>query len=279
MRSRSIRGLNTKGFHRLHYTEWGSPGDPVVICVHGLSQNARSFDALADKLAATHHVACLDVVGRGKSDWLENPAGYNYAQYMADANALIARLGVDRVDWVGTSMGGLVGLMLAAMANSPVRRLVINDIGPFVPQAALKRIGSYMTQDNRFADMAAFEAYLRKVYAPFGLLSDDQWQRIASHGARQNDDGTISPSYDPAIADAFRQGPMSDVDLWPFWDSITCPTLVLRGADSDILLTETAREMTQRGPNAKVIEFAGIGHAPTLQGGDQIAAVEEFLNA
>lgn len=279
MRSRSIRGLNTQGFHRLHYTEWGSPDDPVVVCVHGLSQNARSFDALADKLSATHHIACLDVVGRGKSEWLLEPSGYNYPQYMADANALIARLGVDRLDWVGTSMGGLIGIMLAAMPNSPIRRLVVNDIGPFVPKAALDRLGSYMTRDNRFADMASFEAYLREVYAPFGPLSDDQWRTMASHGARHNDDGTFSPIYDPAIGDAFRQGPMSDVDLWTLWDSITCPTLVLRGAESDILLAETAREMTQRGPVTKLVEFAGIGHAPTLQASDQIAAIEDFLNA
>jgi len=279
MRSRSIRGLNTKGFHRLHYTEWGSPGDPVVVCVHGLSQNARSFDTLAAKLEATHHVVCLDVAGRGQSGWLDDPAGYNYAQYMADANALIARLGVDRIDWIGTSMGGLIGLMMAAMANSPVRRLVINDIGPFVPKAALHRIGAYMTRDNRFADMAAFEAYLRDVYAPFGPLSDDQWARMAKHGARRNDDGTVSPSYDPAIADAFRQGPMSDVDLWPFWDAITCPALVLRGVESDILHTDTAAEMTQRGPKATLVEFAGIGHAPALQADDQIAAIRDFLGA
>lgn len=279
MRSRSIRGLNTKGFHRLHYTEWGNPGDPAVVCVHGLSQNARSFDTLAARLEATHHVVCLDVAGRGQSGWLDDPAGYTYAQYMADANALIARLGVDRVDWIGTSMGGLIGLMMAAMANSPIRRLVINDIGPFVPKAALERIGAYMTRDNRFADMAVFEAYLRDVYAPFGPLSDDQWAHMAMHGARQNDDGTISPSYDPAITDAFRQGPMSDVDLWPFWDAIACPALVLRGMESDILHADTAAAMTQRGPKASLVEFAGIGHAPALQADDQIAAIRNFLNA
>ena len=279
MRSRSILGLNTKGFHRLHYTEWGSPADPAVVCIHGLSQNARSFDALAERLEATYRVACLDVVGRGQSGWLDDPAGYNYAQYMADANALIARLGVDRIDWVGTSMGGLIGMMIAAMANSPVRRLVINDIGPFVPQAALARIGAYMTQDNRFADMAAFEAYLRDVYAPFGPLSDDQWRAMARHGARHNDDGTICPSYDPAITDAFRHGPMGDVDLWSVWDAISCPTLVLRGADSDILLADTAAEMTRRGPKATVVEFAGIGHAPALQADDQIAVIRDFLDA
>ena len=278
MRSRSILGLNTKSFHRLHYTQWGEPGQSVVVCVHGLSQNARSFDALAGTLEATHLVACLDVVGRGRSEWLSDPAGYNYAQYMADANALFARLGADRIDWVGTSMGGLIGMMLAAMANSPVRRLVVNDVGPFVPKAALERIGSYMTTENRFADMAAFEAHLRDVYTSFGPLSDIQWRAMANHSARQNDDGTISPSYDPAIADPFRQGPLIDVDLWAVWDAISCPTLVLRGADSDILLAETAGEMARRGPKAEVVEFAGIGHAPSLQAGDQISVVCDFLN-
>lgn len=279
MRSRSILGLNPKGFHRLHYAEWGSPGDPTVMCVHGLSQNARSFDALAGKLESTHRVACLDVVGRGQSGWLDDPAGYGYPQYIADANTLIARLGVDRIDWVGTSMGGLIGMMIAAMANSPIRRLVINDIGPFVPKAALQRIGAYMTKDNRFADMAAFEAYLRDVYAPFGPLSDDQWRRMARFGARQNDDGTISPSYDPAITDAFRHGPMSDVELWPVWDTISCPTLVLRGEHSDVLLADTASQMSQRGPKAAVVEFTGVGHAPALQDDDQIAVIRDFLSA
>ena len=279
MRSRSILGLNPKGFHRLHYAEWGDAGDPTIVCVHGLSQNARSFDTLAEKLQSTHRVACLDVVGRGQSGWLDDPAGYSYPQYMADANALIARLGVDRIDWVGTSMGGLIGLMVAAMANSPVRRLVINDIGPFIPKAALERIGAYMTKDNRFADMASFDTYLREVYAPFGPLSDDQWSRMASLGARKNGDGTISPSYDPAITDAFRHGPMFDVDLWSLWDAISCPTLVLRGEYSDILSAETAAEMTQRGPKATIVEFAGIGHAPALQADDQIAVIRNFLNA
>lgn len=279
MRSRSILGLNPKGFHRLHYTEWGSADDGTIVCVHGLSQNARSFDSLAGSLESTHRVACLDVVGRGQSGWLEDSAGYNYAQYMADANALIARLGVDRIDWIGTSMGGLIGIMLAAMPNSPIRRLVINDIGPFVPKAALERIGSYMAKENRFANMAAFEAYLRDVYAPFGPLSDEQWQRMAKHGARQNDDGTISPSYDPGITDAFRSGPMIDVDIWSVWDQISCPTLVLRGADFDILLAETASEMVERGPESEIVEFSDVGHAPALQADDQIAAIRGFLGA
>lgn len=277
MRSRSILGLNPKGFHRLHYTEWGESSGPAVICVHGLSQNARSFDVLAGALAHSHRVACLDVVGRGDSAWLDDPAGYTYTQYMADANTLIARLGVDRIDWVGTSMGGLIGMMVAALPNSPVRRLVINDIGPFVPQAALARIAAYMTEEHRFADMAAFEAHLREVYAPFGLLSDDQWRTMAAHGARYNKDGTVGPSYDPAIAEAFRREPIVDVDLWSIWDAIDCPVLVLRGAESDLLLAETAAEMIRRGPDATVVEFAGIGHAPVLQSDDQIRVIRDFL--
>ncbi len=278
MRSRSFLGLSPKGFHRLHYTEWGDAGDPTVVCVHGLSQNARSFDALAEKLSATHRVVCLDVVGRGQSGWLTDSAGYTYPQYMADANALIARLGVDRVDWIGTSMGGLIGMMVAAMPGSPVRRLLLNDVGPFIPKAALERIGAYMTGEKRFADMAAFEAYLRDVYAPFGALSDEQWQHMARHGSRQNDDGTVSPSYDPGIADAFRDGPLQDIDLWQFWDAIACPALVLRGADSDLLGPDTADEMTRRGPQASLVEFANVGHAPALQADDQIAAVRDFLS-
>ena len=278
MRSRSILGLNPNGFHRLHYTEWGSAGDPTIVCVHGLSQNARSFDVLAEELAKTHHVVCLDVVGRGQSSWLDDPAGYTYPQYMADANVLIARLGVDRIDWVGISMGGQIGIMLAAMENSPIRRLVINDIGPFIPKAALQRIADYMAQENRFADMAAFESYLRKAYAPFGPLSDEQWRRMATFGARRNDDGSISPSYDPAIPDAFRQGPMSDVDLWLLWEAVSCPTMVLRGAESDVLSADTAAEMTRRGPKAEVVEFAGIGHAPALQSADQIAVIRGFFS-
>lgn len=279
MRSCSFLGLNPRGFHRLHYTEWGRVGDPVVVCVHGLSQNARSFDTLAEHLAATRHVVCLDVVGRGKSAWLTDSSGYGYPQYLADANALIARLAVDRIDWVGTSMGGLIGMMLAALPNTPLRRLTLNDVGPFIPQAALRRIAAYVTRDHRFADIAAFEAYLREIYTTFGPLSDAQWRHMAEHGARRNDDGTVSPSYDPAIGNAFRDGEVRDVDLWPVWDAITCPTLALRGAESDLLLAETADEMRRRGPKATVIEFAGIGHAPPLQADDQIAAIRDFLDA
>lgn len=279
MRSRSFLGLNPKGFHRLHYREWGEAGDPAIVCVHGLSQNARSFDTLAEKLMSTHRIACLDVAGRGQSDWFADPVSYNYPQYMADASALIVRLGIEPVSWVGTSMGGLIGILIAALPNSPIRRLVINDVGPFVPKAALERIGEYMKLDLRFANMAQFEKHLRKAYAPFGPLSDGQWRHMARHGFRQNDDGTISPSYDPSIAHAFRQGPMSDVDMWQFWDQISCPTLILRGAESDILLPETADEMKRRGPKATIVEFAGIGHAPALQSSDQIAVIRDFLAA
>lgn len=277
MRSRSFLGLNAAGFHRLHYTEWGAEDAPVVLCLHGLTQTSRSFDALARELSATHRVACLDVVGRGRSDWLPDPAGYGFPQYVADTAALIARLGAETVDLVGTSMGGIIGMVMASMPNSPVRRLVINDVGPFIPKAALERIGEYVGIDARFDDLEAFERTLRQVWAPFGDLDDTQWRHLAETSARVREDGSIGFAYDPGIAHAFRTRPVEDVDLWAMWDAIACPTLVIRGGASDLLLSETAEEMTRRGPKATVHEVPGIGHAPTLLFEHEQAPIVEFL--
>ncbi len=168
------------------YAEWGAAeAARVVLCVHGLTRSGRDFDRLAAALAASGcRVVCPDVVGRGSSDWLEDPAGYAYPQYLADMTALIARLDVEAVDWVGTSMGGLIGMMLAAQPGTPIRRLVINDIGPFIPKAALARIGDYLGQDQSFADLEAAEAHLRTVHAPFGPLTDAQWEHLTLHSVR-----------------------------------------------------------------------------------------------
>lgn len=278
MRSRSFRGLNPKGFHRLHYTEWGEPDAPVVVCVHGLTQTARSFDRLAAALSGTRRVICLDVVGRGRSGWLSDPSGYDFPQYLADVNALIARLGVEAVDFVGTSMGGIIGMLLAALPDTPVRRLVVNDVGPFMPKEALERIRDYVGTDPTFPDMAAFEDYLRLIWAPFGNLSDADWAHLAETSARRNDDGTIALAYDPAIAAPMRSRPMTDVDLWPVWEAIAVPVLVLRGAHSDILPPEIARQMTTRGPGAALAEFEDVGHAPALLREAEISPVKAFLD-
>jgi pimeloyl-ACP methyl ester carboxylesterase len=280
MIARRLNCLGPHGFHRLAYWEWPGPkGAPTVLCVHGLTRNGRDFDALAEALSARFRVVCPDVAGRGKSDWLSDPADYGYPVYLADMAALIARLDVDEVCWVGTSMGGLIGMMLAARSGAPIRRLVINDIGPLIAKEGLARIASYVGRDPSFRDLAELEATLRVVASSFGPLSDAQWRHLATHSARAKPDGSLGLAYDPHIGDAFRTPPPDDVDLWPVYDAVSCPTLVIRGGDSDLLRRADAEAMTRRGPRAKLVEFPGIGHAPALMAQDQIAAIGDFLLA
>jgi pimeloyl-ACP methyl ester carboxylesterase len=277
MREGHFLGLSPAGFHRIAYTEWGdAQSSRVVICCHGLTRNGRDFDTLASDLSRDCRVICPDIVGRGQSDWLREPLHYGYPQYCADMNALIARLGVDDILWIGTSMGGLIGMTLAAQTNSPIRRLVINDVGPFVPKAALLRIADYVGLDNRFSSLAAVETHLRKVLAPFGPLTEAQWQHLVAHGHRRREDGTFGLAYDPAITNNVRLA-IQDWDLWALWDRITCPTHVIRGAQSDLLLPETAGEMTRRGPRAELVTWDGMGHAPALMAPEQIATIRAWL--
>jgi pimeloyl-ACP methyl ester carboxylesterase len=277
MRRHELRCLGPHGFHRIAYYEWGDVANPrVVVCVHGLTRNGRDFDYLAQTLAPQFRVLCPDVAGRGSSEWLSHKADYGYPLYLSDMAALIARTGAERVDWVGTSMGGLIGMMLAAQPGSPIRRLLVNDVGPFIPKAALERLAAYVGKAPRFATLDEFERYLRTVMAPFGPLTDQQWRHLAEHSSRHYDDGSFGMGYDPAIGDAFA-GELRDVVLWPVWDAISCATLVLRGKESDLLMPGTAEEMTRRGPKARLVEFDRIGHAPALMAEDQIAVVRDFL--
>ena len=276
-REREMSALGLHGFHRLKYYEWGDPANPkVLICVHGLTRNGRDFDDIANALSADYRVLCPDAPGRGKSEWLTNKEDYAYPVYCADMATLIARSGAQTVDWIGTSMGGLIGMLLAAQPNSPIRKLVMNDVGPFIPKASLERLSTYVGKPVSYDSFEAFEQYIRLVSASFGPLTDAQWLHLTETTARRKDDGRWGTNYDPAIALPFT-GPITDVVLWSFWDQIRCPTLVLRGTESDLLLGETAREMTTRGPKAKLVEFAGIGHAPMLMEQSQIAVVREFL--
>jgi pimeloyl-ACP methyl ester carboxylesterase len=276
MRERQLRCLGPHGFHRVAYREWGDAENPqVVVCVHGLTRNSRDFDALARVLAADYRVICPDVVGRGHSQWLSHKQDYGYPLYLSDMAALLARTGADQVHWIGTSMGGLIGMMLAAQPDSPIRRLVVNDVGPFIPKAALERLALYVGKTPRFATLDEFERYLRAIAAPFGPLTDAQWRHLAEHSSRRYDDGSLGAAYDPAIGAAFAT-PIQDLVLWPVWDALSCPTLVLRGEQSDLLLRATAEEMTLRGPKARLVEFDGIGHAPMLMSDDQIAVVRDF---
>jgi pimeloyl-ACP methyl ester carboxylesterase len=277
---RRVLGMSPLGFHENVYWDWPSPGPdaPCLVMAHGLTRNGRDFDAIARALAPDFHVVCPDVVGRGKSAWLANGALYTYPQYTADAVALIAQVaGPGPVDWLGTSMGGLIGMTLAAMPGSPIRRLILNDIGPFLPEAPLRQIAAYVGQDPHFPDLPAVAAYLKRVHYGFGNLSDADWARMASYSARSLPGGGYRLVYDPGIGSAFTAGPIADVDLWPFWDKITCPVLVLRGANSELLLPETAAEMVRRKPGTILVEFPDCGHAPALLDPDQIAAVRYWL--
>ena len=274
----SILGLGPNGFHRITYFEWGDPAnDRVLVCVHGLTRRGRDFDALARVLERRYRVICVDLPGRGRSDWLPLAAGYQPTTYIQDMAALIARLGVEQVDWLGVSLGGLMGMMLAAQPKTPIRRLVLDDIGGYVGLEALQQIARYVGQDPAFPDRAGLEAYMREVNVGYGPLSDAQWAHLVEHGHRIDEAGQWRQHYDPKLAEPFKAGFSEPVALWPLWDAVACPVLILRGTLSDILTEETAAEMVARKPGTTLVEFAGVGHAPMLMADDQIAAVSDWL--
>ena len=278
MREMSVLCLGAAGFHRIAYTEWGAPDAArTLVCVHGLTRNGRDFDTIAAALEDGYRVICPDIVGRWRSDWLRDGTQYQNPTYLADLVTLLARAGANEVDWLGTSMGGILGMLMASMPGSPIKRLIINDVGPFLPKSALERIAGYTGTAPDFDDIAALEAYLREVHAPFGDLTDQQWRHMAETSSREVDGGKVALAYDPTIGDNFRAGPLDDVDMWGFWDAIRCPTLVVRGESSDLLLSEHAEEMTRRGPKVELVEIAGCGHAPALMDPEQIALIRDWL--
>ncbi|HKY96038.1 MAG TPA: alpha/beta hydrolase [Kiloniellales bacterium] len=279
MRRGEVRCLSAGGFHRVAWVEWGPEhGERVLVCVHGVARNGRDFDVLAAHLAEEGwRVVCPDVVGRGRSGHLADPKGYAMPQYLADMTVLLAALGAEQVDWLGTSMGGLIGLMMAVQADTPIRRLILNDIGPFVPKAALARIAGYVGRPDRFARWDEAAAYFRRIYAPWGNLSDLEWAHLVRHSFKELEGGGVTHHFDPAMAEGLRAAEPKDVDLWRLWDSLRRPTLVLRGEASDVLPAETAAQMTQRGPKPILLTFPDCGHAPSLMHRDQIAAVQGWL--
>jgi len=304
----SFLSLSPGGFHRIAYADWGKPSaSQVVVCVHGLSRNCRDFDFLARDLAGNCRVVCPDVVGRGDSEWLADKGDYRFSTYLSDAAALIARItapappavfgtfrgprnsaGPAQIDWLGTSMGGLIGMLLAAKRGSPIRRLVLNDVGAFISWGSLYRLKGYIAGGGAFKSIDEVEAYLREACAPFGPLTDEQWRHLAEHSATRGDDGRFRLRYDPAIGDTMRVsspdpelplGPnfLAGIDLWSTWAEVRCPTLVLRGAESDVLSRDTLERMRALRPDTEVLELPGVGHAPALMSYDQIAAIREFL--
>ncbi len=279
-----VQCLDSRGLHRMAYTEWGDPANPrVLVCAHGLARQGRDFDTLARAMAGEYRVVCPDVVGRGRSDWLDDPMGYAIPAYVADMVTLLARLDARELHWVGTSMGGLIGMTLASLRHSPVRRLVLNDVGPRIEYAALQRIGQYLGAPAHWATLDEAADALWAVSQTFGPHTREQWLALSAPQLRPDGDG-FRPHYDPAIAVPFRAvtpqvAAAGEAVAWQAYDAIACPTLVLRGAASDLLSRETADEMSRRGPRARVHEFPGVGHAPTLVQPDQVEVVRRFLLA
>ncbi|MGJ7917922.1 alpha/beta fold hydrolase [Massilia sp. LXY-6] len=286
-RLKSVQCSSPAGLHRMAYKEWGDPANPrVLVCVHGVTRVAGDFDALARALSDHYRVVCPDVAGRGRSERLRDPGLYVVPQYVADMVTLIARVTANdeegTVHWVGTSMGGLIGMILASFENSPIRRLVLNDIGPVLDPAAMARIGEYIGQDVRFPDFETGARFVKDVSSSFGPHSEDEWRKLAGDVLVQEPDGAWVRHYDIKLARPFaaitpERAQQDQAALWAAFDAIRCPTLLIRGELSDLLSRATAEEMARRGPKPQLAEIQGVGHAPTLMHAQQIAIVRNFL--
>ena len=278
-----VQCLDTRSLHRMAYWEWGDAANPrVLVCAHGLSRQGRDFDSLARALMGSYRVVCPDVVGRGQSDWLADPLGYHIPAYVGDMVTLLARLNAQSVDWVGTSMGGLIGLLVASLQGSPVRRLVLNDIGPTIEPVAMQRIGAFLGLPVRWSSLEEAADAMWAISKGFGPHTREQWLALSQPQIVSDGAGGFKPRYDPGIAVPFKAitpetAAVGEAMVWARYDSLRCPTLLLRGAESDLLSRETALAMTQRGPKARLHEFAGVGHAPTLVQAEQRQVVSDFL--
>jgi pimeloyl-ACP methyl ester carboxylesterase len=279
-----VKAVGPHGIVRVAYAEWGpKDAERVVVCVHGLTRNSRDFDFLARRLAQRGlRVIAPDLPGRGKSAWVAAASDYATPLYLAAMNTMIARSGAKAVDWIGTSLGGHVGMEMAALKGAPIRRLVLNDFGARVGGVALQRIASYMRMKRHFESIEELEAHFRSIHAPFGHLSDAQWRHLAEHSAVKTEEGDYRQHYDPAIGRAFAWPMMVDIALWNIWDQVSCPVLILRGEDSDLLHASTVRDMQKRGIAGKnglvrAVEVRDVGHAPALMNDAQITIIEEFL--
>lgn len=281
-----VQCISPAGLHRMAYHEWGDPANPrVLMCVHGLTRTGRDFDVLARAMSDQYRVVCPDVVGRGRSEWLADPRHYIVPQYVSDMVTLIARLNVDQVDWFGTSMGGLIGMGLAGLPKSPVRKLLLNDVGPRITAQALERIGAYLGLPVRFKTFEEGLAYLQTISASFGRHTPEQWRELNGAILKpvQGVEGLEwGLHYDPALAVPFRETPPEAVQagelaLWHMFEAAPGPTLIVRGAQSDLLLRETVAEMVARGKQVSTVEIPDVGHAPTFVDPAQIAIAREFF--
>ncbi|KND60044.1 putative hydrolase [Candidatus Burkholderia verschuerenii] len=281
-RQRFVQCASPAGLHRMAYTEWGDPANPrVLLCVHGLTRSGRDFDKLARAFASEYRVVCPDVVGRGLSDWLADSRYYGIPQYVADMVTLIARLNVETVDWFGTSMGGLIGMSLGGLPNTPIRKMLLNDVGPHIEPVALARIGEYLGKQARFASLDEGVRHAAALAAAFGPLTDEEWTSINAPLLVERD-GAWTFRYDPGIATPFKsatheQNAAGEAFLWHSLASIRTPVLVVCGETSDLLSRETVAQMIEKGQAVTSAEAAGAGHAPAFVSAEQIALARGFF--
>ncbi len=265
---------------RLNYYDWGPRMHPKrVVCVHGLTRQGRDFDELAKGLSKIRRITCPDLVGRGRSGWLTDKSLYTLDTYVAHMSGLLDHLGYEGIDWVGTSLGGLIGMRLAAERPELIRRLILNDIGPQLELEGIATISSYVGQDPRFKRLGEVAEYLKTVHADFGALTDAQWSDMTSHSVLRHPEGGYGLHYDPAIGLPFKSVTKPPPSSWPVWEQIECPVLLLRGERSKLLSRATAERMAKTGPRAEVVEIKGVGHAPALMSEDQIALVRDYITA
>lgn len=296
MQKKHLLGLSEEGFHKMAYIEWGNRNSSTpIVCVHGLTRNSRDFDYLARHLSLMkRHVFCPDIVGRGDSDWLVNPLHYSYEQYLADLNALISRINADQIDWIGTSMGGLLGMILASLPKNPIRRLVLNDVGPQISTQALARLSAYAGQDPIFSSMEEAKNYFKRICVDVGPLSDNEWQTITENSVQENANGKFVVKLDQKIKfipskskllwqailhpQKTLEGTLFDIDLWHIWRNVKCPVLVIHGARSDILTKTTLTKMQQTHPQVEIFTVQDAGHAPALIHNEQIEKIANWLS-
>jgi pimeloyl-ACP methyl ester carboxylesterase len=282
-RQHFVQCASPLGLHRIAYREWGDPENPkVLLCVHGLTRVGRDFDRLAQALANNYRVVSPDVVGRGDSDWLDNPMLYGLPQYVSDMVTLVARLNPGTLDWFGTSMGGLIGICYAGQKGASVRRMLINDVGPTLEAGALQRIGSYLGIERRFADLDEATQYVSLVSASFGVHTPDEWRELTEGVVRQNPDGSWRMHYDMRLAEPFKsttpaQAMAGEGLLWHLWSAIGAQILITRGEFSDLLTPATVQAMQAANPRAQAVTIPGVGHAPTFMHADQIQIAADFF--
>lgn len=276
-RENYILGLTTDGFHKINYVEWGDPqSEKVVMCVHGMSRNGRDFDYLAKELVAYgYRVICPDLPGRGRSDWHKNPENYNTLKNIQELLALIARLNVEKLDWIGTSLGGMIGMILASYSDSPIQKLIMNDVGPFIPAKPIQRIIKYLSLNPTFKTQKEAKRYLQQLLAPFGTLEEEHMDHLVDHAYFTNLHGQLQLSYDPKILNPVKS---VDVDLWYLWETITIPVFILRGADSEVLTHKILNQMLKK-EKVEAIEFPNVAHAPALMSSEQIKPIVDWLES